>query len=425
MNSLSERDKKIIWHPYTQMKTAKDAIGIVRGEGAYLYDETGKKYIDAVSSWWTNIHGHAHPYISEKVAAQLKKLEHVIFAGFTHEPAIILAEKLLQHLPGNQKKVFFSDNGSTAVEVALKMALQFWFNSGKPKTKIIAFENAYHGDTFGAMSVSGRGAFTNPFNSLLFEVIFVPVPVKGNEEKAIAEFKSRLHTHKDEIAVFIFEPLLQGTAGMIMYEATALNEMIKLCKANDILTIADEVLTGFGRTGRWFATDYISEKADVMCFSKGITGGTLPLGVTTATQKIYDAFLSDDKLKTLFHGHSYTANPVVCAAAVASIELMERDETIKNIERISAQHKQFAVTLQSNKKIKTVRTLGTVIAMVIEEETTSYFSSVRDVLYDFFIANGILMRPLGNIIYIMPPYCISNDDLSYIYGKIDEALKKI
>ncbi len=425
MNSLSYRDKQIIWHPYTQMKTAKDAIGIVRGEGAYLYDENGKKYIDAVSSWWTNIHGHAHPYIAEKVSEQLRKLEHVIFAGFTHEPAIELGERLLSHLPDNQKKVFFSDNGSTAVEVALKMALQYWYNIGKPKTKILAFENAYHGDTFGAMSVSGRGAFTNPFNSLLFEVIFVPVPVAEQKKEAMEKIQSQIVKHNSEIAAFIFEPLLQGTAGMVMYEPDELNEIVKLCRENNILTIADEVFTGFGRTGKWFATDYISEKADIMCFSKGITGGTLPLGVTTSSQKIYDAFLSDDKLKTLFHGHSYTANPVVCAAAVASMDLMEKEETQQNIQRIAEQHKQFAASVQSNKKVKNVRTLGTVIAIEIGEENSSYFSSLRDRLYDFFIANGVLIRPLGNIIYLLPPYCISSEDLNYIYDKINEALKTV
>lgn len=425
MNSLSYRDKQIIWHPYTQMKTAKDAIGIVRGEGTYLYDENGKKYIDAVSSWWTNIHGHAHPYIAERVSAQLRKLEHVIFAGFTHEPAIELGEKLLSHLPANQKKIFFSDNGSTAIEVALKMALQYWYNTGKPKTKIFALENAYHGDTFGAMSVSGRGAFTNPFNSLLFEVIFVPVPVTDRKEEAMRIIKTQISKHQSDAAAFIFEPLLQGTAGMVMYEPDELNEIVKLCRENNILTIADEVLTGFGRTGQWFATDYISEKADIMCFSKGITGGTLPLGVTTSSQKIYDAFLSDDKLKTLFHGHSYTANPVVCSAAVASMELMEREETQQNIQRIAEQHRQFAASIKPDSKVKEVRTLGTILAIEIGEESSSYFSSLRDRLYNFFITNGILIRPLGNIVYLMPPYCISSEDLDYIYSKIKEALKSV
>ncbi|TSJ39297.1 adenosylmethionine--8-amino-7-oxononanoate transaminase [Mucilaginibacter corticis] len=420
--SLAERDLKVIWHPYTQMKTAGMPIPIVRGEGAYLFDENGKKYIDAISSWWTNIHGHAHPYIAKKVGEQLLQLEHVIFAGFTHPKAIELAERLLAIIPNNQKKAFYSDNGSTAVEVAIKMCLQYWSNQGRTRTKMLAFKNAYHGDTFGAMAVSGRSAFTAPFDTLLFEVEFIDLPDADN----IESLKSQISNLKSQLACFIFEPLIQGTAGMVMYEAQYLNELLAHCRKENVLSIADEVFTGFGRTGKPFATSHISEQPDIMCFSKGLTGGTMALGLTTCTEDIFNAFLSDDKLKTLFHGHSFTANPVACASALASMDLFLDPATAENMERIKNAHTQFGERVKNHPKIKTVRQIGTIIAMEWETgDNTSYFSSLRDRLYYYFLDAGIILRPLGNIIYILPPYCISNADLDYIYSKIEQALDEI
>jgi adenosylmethionine-8-amino-7-oxononanoate aminotransferase len=420
--SLVERDLKVIWHPYTQMQTAQPPVPIVRGEGACLYDEDGKKYIDAVSSWWVNIHGHAHPYIAKKVAEQLTKLEHVIFAGFTHPTAVELAERLLAILPNNQQKVFYSDNGSTATEVAIKMCLQYWNNQGNQRTKILAFKNAYHGDTFGAMAISGRSAFTAPFDSLLFEVEFIDLPNKEN----IQDLKSQISNLKSDLACFIFEPLVQGAGGMIMYEAHYLNELMAHCRKEDVLLIADEVFTGFGRTGKRFACNHITEQPDIMCFSKGLTGGTMALGVTTCTQAIFDAFLSNDKLKTLFHGHSFTANPVACSAALASMDLFLEAETTANINRIADAHSQFALKIKDHPKIKTIRQTGTIIAMEWETgNNTSYFSSLRDRLYHYFLDAGIILRPLGNIIYILPPYCITDADLNYIYSKIEQALDEI
>jgi adenosylmethionine-8-amino-7-oxononanoate aminotransferase len=420
--SLTERDLKVIWHPYTQMKTAQPPVGIIRGEGALLFDEEGKQYIDAVSSWWVNIHGHAHPYIAKKVSEQLYKLEHVIFAGFTHEGAVELAERLLAILPGNQKKAFYSDNGSTAIEVAIKMCLQYWLNNGDQRTKIIAFNNAYHGDTFGAMAVSGRSAFTKAFDSLLFDVEFIDIPNKEN----IESLKSKVSSIKSETACFIFEPLVQGSAGMIMYEAEYLNELMAHCRNEEVLLIADEVFTGFGRTGKPFATNYVDVEPDIMCFSKGLTGGTMALGLTTCTQQIYDAFLSEDKLKTLFHGHSFTANPIACASALASLDLFEQPETAENIERIKTMHSGFADRIANHPKIKTVRQTGTILAMEWETgDNTSYFSSLRDKLYQYFLNHGIILRPLGNVIYILPPYCITNEQLNYVYSKIEQALEEI
>jgi len=420
--SLIERDLSVVWHPYTQMKTAAPPIPIVRGEGACLYDENGKCYIDAVSSWWVNIHGHAHPYIAQKVAEQLNKLEHVIFAGFTHEPAVELAERMLKILPQNQAKVFYSDNGSTAVEVAIKMCLQYWHNQRIKRTKILALKNAYHGDTFGAMAVSGRSAFTAAFDSLLFEVEFIDLPNDSN----IQTLKSHISHFKSDLACFIFEPLVQGAGGMLMYEAKYLDELMAHCRKESVLMIADEVFTGFGRTGKAFACDHLLSQPDIMCFSKGLTGGTMAMGLTTCAQSIYDAFLSDDKLKTLFHGHSYTANAVTCSAALASMDLFIADSTKKNIERIVTRHKQFAVRIKDHPKIRVTRQTGTILAMEWETGSdTSYFNSLRDKLYNYFLDAGIILRPLGNILYILPPYCITDDQLDYIYGKIESALEEL
>jgi adenosylmethionine-8-amino-7-oxononanoate aminotransferase len=420
--SLADRDLAVIWHPYTQMKTAMPPIPIVRGEGACVYDENGKRYIDAVASWWVNIHGHANPYIAKKVAEQLLTLEHVIFAGFTHPAAIELAERLLAVLPSKQKKAFYSDNGSTAIEVAMKMCLQYWNNQGRPRTKMLAFKNAYHGDTFGAMAVSGRSAFTAAFDSLLFEVEFIDLPTQEN----ISDLKSQISELSSNLACFIFEPLVQGTAGMVMYEAEYLNELVAHCHAENVLTIADEVFTGFGRTGKIFACEYLTAEPDIMCFSKGLTGGTMALGLTTCTNKIYEMFLSDDKMKTLFHGHSYTANPVACSAALASLDITLDPATMQNIQRIAAMHTEFADKIKHHPKIKTTRQTGTILAMEWETgSNTSYFSSLRDKLYMYFLDAGIILRPLGNIIYILPPYCISNEELGYIYSKIEQALEDI
>ncbi|WP_316818918.1 adenosylmethionine--8-amino-7-oxononanoate transaminase [Pedobacter nyackensis] len=421
--SLIVRDAKVIWHPYTQMKNPLPHIPIVRGEGVYLYDENGKKYIDAVSSWWVNIHGHAHPHIAAKVFEQLNTLEHVIFAGFTHEPAVQLAERLLPLLPGEQAKVFYTDNGSTAVEVALKMCLQYWGNIGKQtRKKIIAFKNAYHGDTFGAMSVSGRSIFTDPFNQLLFDVEFIELPNAQN----IESLKSRINYLSNEVACFIFEPMVLGASGMLMYEAQYLDQLIETCQKHGILTIADEVMTGFGRTGKYFSCEALTAKPDIFCLSKGLTGGTMPLGVTTCNSKVFEAFLSDDKLKTLYHGHSFTANPVACAASLASLDILLKPETLKNIKRIETRHAAFAESIKGHVKLKDIRQRGTILVMEWETgDDTTYLSGLRDNLYLYFLERGIVLRPLGNVLYILPPYVISDEDLAYIYKTILKALEEI
>ncbi len=415
--TLPERDNQVIWHPLTQMKTASPPLPVLKAQGAELTLENGRILIDAIASWWVNLHGHSHPFIAQKIYEQLNKLEHVIFAGFTHEPAVELAEQLLSILPGNQSKVFFSDNGSTAVEVAIKMALQFWENRGTQKRKIVALKNAFHGDTFGAMSVSGRGAFTKAFLSLLFEVHFIEVPVQGKEDQSKAELSAVLES--DDIAAFIYEPLVQGAAGMNMYGADALDELLQLCKAHNVLTIADEVMTGFGRTGKLFASEFMPSQPDIMCFSKGLTGGTLPMGLTSCSEDLYEAFLSDDKMKTFFHGHSFTANPVGCAAGLASLHLLLKKECTNQRETINQRHLEFAAKLQTTSFAENIRVQGTILAFDVKNEGESnYFNAMRDNLYDFFIAHDILLRPLGNVVYILPPYCISSEQLEKVYETI-------
>ncbi|NVO03229.1 MAG: adenosylmethionine--8-amino-7-oxononanoate transaminase [Bacteroidetes bacterium] len=419
--NYAERDLKSVWHPYTQIKRNALPINIVKGDQTLLIDENGNKFIDAISSWWVNTHGHANPYIAQKVSEQLFELEHVIFAGFTHPNAIILAERLLSHLPKNHDKVFYSDNGSTAVEVAIKIALQYWNNQGIKKTKIIAFKNAYHGDTFGSMSVSGRSVFTNAFESLLFDVEFIETPMKGKENETIEALELALKN--EDVAAFIFEPLVQGAAGMIMYEPEILNKLISICKSKNVLTIADEVMTGFYRTGKFFATDFIEEKPDLFCLSKGLTGGTMAFGVTTSTNKIFEAFISDDKTKTLYHGHSYTANPVACAAALASMDLYEKPELLNNVNRIIKKHESFKTKIQNSELLKNVRQTGTILVFELNTgESTNYLNDIRDRIYNFFIEKKIIIRPLGNIFYLIPPYCITNEELDYVYDSILEFL---
>ncbi len=416
-----ERDRAVIWHPYTQMKTADAPLAIVRGEGALLIADNGDTYIDAVASWWTNIHGHGHPYLAEKIAEQALQLEHVIFAGFTHPAAIELAERLLPLLPNNQSKVFFSDNGSTANEIAIKMAIQYFYNQGISRRQIIAFEDAFHGETFGAMSVSGDLSLNNPYKPFLFEVKRIPSPLAGQEAACLQALKN--HLALGDVAAFIFEPLLMGAGGMLMYSSEILDELIAECHAHGVLCIADEVMTGFGRTGKLFACDYLQEQPDLMSFSKGLTGGVLPMGLTTCTQEIYNAFLSTDKYKALFHGHSFTGNPIGCAAALASLDLLLAEDSVANRERIAASHTRFMKKINGHPTISKVRQQGTILAMDFNSNgETGYFNDLRDRLYRFFLSKGVLLRPLGNVIYILPPYCITDAQLEKVYCAIEEAL---
>ncbi len=420
-NSIPERDRKVTWHPFTHQKEAAYPMNIVKGEGGYLFDESGNKYIDAFSSWWVNLHGHANSYIAEKIYEQAKTLEQVAFSDFTHSQAVILAERLLSHLPKNQTRIFYSDNGSTAVEVALKMAIQYHSNIGKPKRKIIAFENGYHGDTFGSMSVAERNVFNNPFTPFLFEVILIPAPIKGKEQSTLQEFHHTLKS--DDVCAFIFEPLVQGAGGMVMYEPEPLEKILQLCKAHQCVTIADEVMTGFGRTGKFWATNYITTKPDIICLSKGITGGFMPLGVTSCAGFIYDAFVSDDKTKTFYHGHSYTANPLACAAANASLDLLEKYELFEHVKYISAFFEKMKKKYENHPDIIDCRSKGTIFAMELKtHEGTSYLNELGKKMGAFFLKRGIIIRPLGNILYFLPPYCITQAQLEELEKCTDEML---
>ncbi len=422
--SLTERDQKHLWHPYTQHKTAQLPIAIVRGEGALLWDESGKEYIDAIASWWVNPYGHSNTFIADAIFKQLTTLEHVLFGGFTHEPAVILAEKLMEILPNNQQKLFFSDNGSTAVEVAIKVALQYFFNKSEKKTTIIAFENAFHGDTFAAMATSGISFFTEAFQGMLIDVVRIPVPTKGQEQASFNALAEVLKTKN--CAAFIFEPLVQGAAGMVMYAPESLDELIKICRKNNVLTIADEVMTGFGKTGKTFACQFLTEKPDIMCLSKALTGGTIPMAITSFTSVIFDAFYDDDINKALFHGHTFTANPTGCAAALASLELLQTQEMQDNIIRINKTHLDFQEHIKNHPKIVTTRVLGVIFALEIKtENSVSYYGALRNKLYNLFIENGVILRPIGTIVYVLPPYIITDEQLKKVYGVIEKALETV
>jgi len=417
----TSKDKETIWHPFTPLQGVEDPLVVSKAEGVYLHTADGKKIIDAVSSWWVNLHGHSHPKIAQAIANQANTLEHVIFAGFTHQPAIELAENLLSILPSNQEKIFYSDNGSTSVEVALKMAFQFWYNQGVNKNKVIAIDGAYHGDTFGSMSVGERSDFTKPFNQYLFDVDFIDFPHPELEDDVFTQFKKYIDS--GEVASFIFEPIIQGASGMRIYSAAFLDKLISYAQSKNVICIADEVMTGFGRTGKLFASDFLKNKPDIICLSKGITGGAMALGATSCTKDIVSAYESPELIKTFLHGHSFTANPIACAASNASFNLLMQSECQSNIQRISDQHKSFVKKHSGKSIIRDIRSLGTIMALEFEtDHDSSYFSEMRNKLYPFFIERNILLRPLGNLIYVIPPYIITNEELNKIYLAIEEFL---
>ena len=419
--SLREKDRKYVWHPFTQMKTSGDALAIVSGKGSLIFDEDGRSYIDAIASWWVNLHGHAHPHITKKVHEQMQKLDHIPFAGFTHKSAVELCERLSKVLPSNQAKFFFSGDGSSAVEIALKMSVQYWRNKGESRTRIIALDGGYHGETFGAMSAGARSIFSAHFNDFLFDVDHISFP--GDGEKCVVDFKSELE--KGGVAAFIFEPLVQGAGGMRMYSPEVLDKLISLAHDYGVLCIADEVMTGFGRTGKLFASNHLNEKPDFMCMSKGLSGGTMPLSLTTCTQEIYDAFLGDDITTAFLHGHSFTGNPVGCASAIASLDLLESSNCADSISRIADRHSEFALKVKEHVMVDDVRQMGTIIALDLKADKSGYASEVRDILYNHFISEGVLLRPLGNVIYILPPYCITDEELEKVYNCVLTGLDRI
>lgn len=419
--SLRERDRTSIWHPFTQHQTEPSPLPIARAEGAYLYTNDGRKIFDAISSWWVNLHGHCHPHIASAVSRQVAQLEHVLFAGCTHEPAVALAERILGYLPF-LSKVFYSDNGSTAVEAAVKMALQFWHNRGSKRNRIVAFQGAYHGDTFGSMAVS-RSGFTTAFTHFLFDVSFIDPPLRERERGASLAQMRRLLEERDDISAFLFEPLVQGAGGMLMQDAGELDALIGLARDHGVLCIADEVMTGFGRTGKAFACDFLTNKPDILCLSKGLSGGVSPLAMTICREFIFAAFLSSDKRKAFLTGHSYTANPLACAAGLASLDLFECSESIRSREHIAEAHARFRKEIAEHSSarlwFKDVRQQGTILALEWNSrQERDYFANQRDSMYKYFLKKDLLLRPLGDILYILPPYCSSMEDLKRVYSAI-------
>jgi adenosylmethionine---8-amino-7-oxononanoate aminotransferase len=417
MDELREKDRKFVWHPFSQHATDGDPLQIIRAEGTLLIDENGSSYIDANSSWWVNIHGHGHPAIQKALNEQFAILDHVIFANVTHPQAVKLSERLCKRLPENLSKVFFSDNGSTATEVALKMCIQYWFNKGEKRSRIMALEGAYHGDTFGAMSVGERDLFNKPFEPFFFEAAYLPFPLLEKEEEVLN--LAEKHFLTEEYAALIVEPLIQGAAGMRMYSVEFLDRLVRLARDKNVLVIFDEVMTGFGRTGSFFAMDQCAEKPDLVTLSKGLTAGVLPMGLTIATEEIFNAFLSERTERAFLHGHSYTGNPLSCAVANASLDLFEWSDTFEKIEQLTTWNRTSLEILRNEANVLNPRMMGTILAFEVNtEERVGYFSGIRNLGYQYALKHGVLLRPLGNTIFINPPYCIQQSE----YDKLIEVL---
>jgi adenosylmethionine-8-amino-7-oxononanoate aminotransferase len=425
-----------IWHPFTNSALDPPPLRVVRAEGVWLHTADGRKILDAVSSWWVNIHGHANPCIAAAIAEQARKMEHVILAGFTHDPAEELASRLRKWLPQDLTHLFFSDDGSTAVEVALKLAVQHFSNQQRPeKREIVALSHGYHGDTAGAMSVSDESPFTEPFRSMRYPVHRVhsaycyrcPVGLKRESchIECIQQLETLLADRSGQIAAVIVEPLLQGAAGMIVHPVEFLQKIRNLCTKYDVLLIADEVLTGFGRTGKMFACDLAGVAPDLMCLSKGITGGFLPMGVTLCTDRVEAPFRSENRLHTFYHGHSYTGNALACAAANASLQIFDDEPVFGRISAIAKIHAERLAQFRDLHQVGDTRQIGTIGAIELRAEDAGYLSAMRPKLYSFFLDRGVLLRPLGNVVYVLPPYVISPDELHHVYDVILEAIQAL
>jgi adenosylmethionine-8-amino-7-oxononanoate aminotransferase len=403
-----------VWHPFTQHGLGEPIPLIDRAEGAFLYGADGRRWIDAISSWWVTTHGHNHPRIMAAIAAQAQRLDQLIFAGWTHQPAEDLAAELVRIMPAGLTRVFFSDSGSTSVEVALKMALGYWANRGKPRHRIVVMEHSYHGDTIGAMSVGQRGVFNAPYDPLLFDVVQVPFPHAGAEQ---ATYDALQCACSADAAAFIVEPLVLGAGGMLMYSPHVLKEMREICAAHGVLFIADEVMTAWGRTGTLTACEQGGISPDILCLSKGLTGGSLPLAVTMATEPLFAAHLSENRAKMFFHSSSYTANPIACAAANANLAIWREEPILQRISTLCARQQARIAALP---KVEHPRTCGTIAACEVAGNK-GYLAEIAPRLAATAREAGILLRPLGNTVYVMPPYCIDEASLDAIYAVIAEA----
>jgi adenosylmethionine-8-amino-7-oxononanoate aminotransferase len=437
--TIVDRDRAVLWHPYTQMLTAAPPLAISRAQGVYLYTEDGRKILDGISSWWVNIHGHSHPKLNAALAAQARELEHVLFAGCTHRPAVELAERLIDLLPPGMARVFYSDNGSTAVEVALKLALQYWRNRGGPKESdarraFVTLHHAYHGDTVGAMSASEDSIFTRPFRPMLFSVARAHSPYcyrcPLSLDRAtcridcLGDLEARLQELDGTVAAVLIEPMLQAAGGMIVWPAEFLAGVRRLCDRYGTLMIADEVLTGFGRTGKMFACEHAAVSPDIICLSKALTAGYLPMGATVATNAIYEAFLSKDRTRTFFHGHSYTANPLACAVALASLDLFREESTLERVARLERTLRAGFDGLREIDGVGDVRVIGGVGIVEMRSNESGYLNEFGSRVRAALLDRGLLLRPLGNVLYFMPPYSITTDEIEWAIEQIAEVLRE-
>jgi len=416
---MSIREGSPVWHPFTQHALQPSAIEVATAEGAWLQSADGRLILDAISSWWVITHGHRHPHIVAAIKAQAETLDQVIFAGFTHAPAERLARGLIEVAPRGLSHVFYSDSGSTAVEVALKMALGYWRNAGEPRHRIVALEHGYHGDTIGGMSVGARGVFNAPYAPLLFEVTRIPFPASGREQETFSALEAACR--KEPVAALIVEPLILGAGGMLIYSANALAQMKQICERHGVLFIADEVMTGWGRTGTLFACEQADITPDILCLAKGITGGALPLAATLCTAPIFEAHLSKERSKTFFHSSSYTANPLACAAAVANLEIWKREPVRERLAELGERQARHLVGFEGDKRFSNLRRIGSIVALDLNVGDAGYLAEIGPELYNFFIQRGVLLRPLGNTIYVMPPYCTTHAELNLIYDAIRAA----
>ena len=414
-----------IWHPFTQHALLPHPPRIARGEGAYLYTEDGRRILDGIASWWVITHGHCHPHIVAAVQAQAGRLDQVIFAGHSHEPAETVARRLIDLTPPGLDHVFFSDSGSTAVEVALKMALGYWHNLGVRRRRILVLEHGYHGDTIGAMSVGERGVFNRAYEPLLFTVGRLPFPSPGCEQATLDALEAECRAAPKDVAALIVEPLVLGAGGMLMYPARVLAEMRRICADHEVLFIADEVMTGWGRTGTLFACEQAGVVPDIACYSKGLTGGMLPLAVTLCHARIFDAHYSTDRSRTFFHSSSYTANPIACAAAAANLEVWAREPVHERIAAIADHHRQRLARLAGDPRFENVRQAGTIAAVDIRVADAGYLAGIGPKLYAYFQSRGLLLRPLGNTVYILPPYCVTPENLDEVYDAISDSVRDL
>jgi len=426
------RDKRHVWHPYTQHGIEVEPQVVARAEGASLFDANGREILDMISSWWTCTHGHAHPKINAAIARQANTMEHVMFAGFTHAPAVDLAATLAGLLPGDLNRVFYTDDGSTSVEVAIKIAYKSWVNRGETRRTLIAFDGGYHGDTLGAMSVGRSSQMFGAFKDLMCDVRVVPYPatfegddaVEEREAGALSALEALLKDHRQSIAAMIIEPMMQGAAGIRFCRPSFLKRVVALAREAKVLVIFDEVATGFGRTGKLFAMEHADVTPDLVCLSKGLTGGYMPLAATVVHDRLFDLFLSHDFDRALPHGHSFTANPLACSVALAAIGLYEEEQTMARIAEINAHHRTMLDVLAARPDVTQQRVLGPVLAFEVGDDG-AYQSEASRTLRAWYLAKGLNIRPIGSTVYLMPPYCITDEELARAYVGMIEGLDRL